>query len=64
VSNIAVEFDNVSIVFGSNPLEALPLMDEGKQRAEIQSKTNQILGVHNCSLTVEEGEILVANPRF
>jgi len=59
VSNIAVEFDNVSIVFGSNPLEALPLMDEGKQRAEIQSETNQVLGVHNCSLTVEEGEILV-----
>ena len=55
----AVEFDNVSIVFGNNPDAALPLMDAGKTRAEVQEATGQILGVHDCSLTVEEGEILV-----
>lgn len=57
--NVAVEFDNVSIVFGENPGSALSLMDEGQNRSEIQSKTGQVLGVHNCSLTVEEGEIVV-----
>jgi len=56
---IAVEFDNVSIVFGDKPQIALPLMDEGKSRSEIQAQTQQVLGVHNCSLTVAEGEILV-----
>ena len=55
----AVEFDNVSIVFGTNPQSALPLMDQGMERAEIREKTGQVLGVHNCSLTVEVGEILV-----
>ena len=55
----AVEFDNVSIVFGDNPETALPLMDEGQERAEISAGCGQILGVHNCSLTVDEGEILV-----
>jgi glycine betaine/proline transport system ATP-binding protein len=55
----AVEFDNVSIVFGAKPETALPLMDEGLERAEIREKTDQILGVHNCSLNVEAGEILV-----
>lgn len=55
----AVSFDNVSIVFGQNPESALPLMDEGQSRADIQDATNQILGVHNCSIDVEEGEILV-----
>lgn len=55
----AVEFDNVSIVFGDKPEAALPLMDEGQERREIQKATGQILGVHNCSLSVEEGEILV-----
>ena len=55
----AVEFDNVSIVFGDKPQTALPLMDEGLERPEIREKTNQILGVHNCSLNVEAGEILV-----
>ncbi len=56
---IAVDFDKVSIVFGDKPASALALMDAGKDRAEIQKATGQILGVHDCSLTVEEGEILV-----
>lgn len=55
----AVEFDKVSIVFGDKPLSALPLMDQGKTRAEVQQATGQVLGVHDCSLTVGEGEILV-----
>jgi glycine betaine/proline transport system ATP-binding protein len=55
----AVEFDKVSIVFGDKPLSALPLMDQGKTRAEVQQATGQVLGVHDCSLTVAEGEILV-----
>ena len=55
----AVEFDRVSIVFGEAPDRALPLMDTGKSRAEVQAATGQILGVHDCSLTVAEGEILV-----
>lgn len=55
----AVEFDKVSIVFGDKPASALPMMDKGRERSEIQEATDQILGVHDCSLTVEEGEILV-----
>lgn len=55
----AVEFDNVSIVFGDKPMSALPAMDAGKERGEVQKETGQVLGVHNCSLSVAEGEILV-----
>lgn len=55
----AVEFDRVSIVFGDKPEKALPLMDQGQSRSEIQASTGQVLGVHDCSLTVQEGEILV-----
>ena len=55
----AVEFNNVSIVFGDKPERALPLMDAGKDRAEIEVATGQVLGVHNCSLDVKSGEILV-----
>ena len=57
--SIAVEFDRVSIVFGDHPDRALPLMDQGLSRGEVQQKTGQILGVHDCNLTVAEGEILV-----
>ena len=57
--NDAVCFDNVSIVFGDRPDRALPLMDEGLDRPEIQSRTGQVLGVHDCNLTVQQGEIVV-----
>ena len=57
--NTAVEFDRVSIVFGDRPTAALPFMDEGLDRANVQEKSGQVLGVHDCSLTVAEGEILV-----
>ena len=55
----AVEFDSVSIVFGDKPDTALPLMDKGGERGDIQRETGQVLGVHDCSLSVEAGEILV-----
>ena len=56
---VAVEFDRVSIVFGDRPEAALPLMDAGQSRAEVQAATGQVLGVHDCSLAVQTGEILV-----
>jgi glycine betaine/proline transport system ATP-binding protein len=34
-------------------------MDQGLSRGDIQTQTGQILGVHDCSLSVAEGEILV-----
>ena len=55
----AVTFDRVSIVFGDEPESALPLMDKGLDRAEVQDRTGQVLGVHDCSLRVDEGEIVV-----
>jgi glycine betaine/proline transport system ATP-binding protein len=55
----AVIFDRVNIVFGNRPQAALPLMDQGQDRATINNATGQILGVHDCSLTVAKGEILV-----
>ncbi len=57
--SVAVEFDKVSIVFGDQPEKALPLMDQGQERGPIQQETGQVLGVHDCTLGVEEGEILV-----
>ena len=54
-----VKFDNVSIVFGDQPKRALPLIDQNRNRTEIQQECGQILGVANCSLEIEEGEVLV-----
>ncbi len=56
---VMVDLDNVSIVFGNAPETALEMADEGRSRADIQEKTGQVLGVCNCTLTVEEGQTLV-----
>ncbi len=60
MSEPVVRFRNVSILFGAgDDAASLALMDEGLDRAEIQRRTGQILGVHDCSLDVAEGEIAV-----
>ena len=59
MSRHEVRFERVSIVFGDHPERALPLMDAGGSREEIEAETGQILGVHECSLDVEAGEIVV-----
>ncbi|MBV0890975.1 ATP-binding cassette domain-containing protein [Paracoccus sp. Z118] len=55
----AVIFDRVSVVFGDAPEKALPLMDQGMDRGPIREATDQVLGVHDCSLTVGQGETVV-----
>ena len=54
-----LEIERKGIMFGAGPDRALPLADKGKTRSEIQAETDQVLGVHNCTLDVDEGEILV-----
>ena len=54
-----VDLKKVCIVFGKAPECALPLMDAGDSREKIQRETGQILGVHDCSMQVYEGEIVV-----
>ena len=57
--SIAVEISNVSIVFGDTPKVALPHMDQGLSRADVSAACGQVLGVHDCTLSVKEGETLV-----
>ncbi len=59
MSSPLIEIDNVSIMFGTDTGPAMALADQNRQRAEIQEETGNVLGVHNCSVNVAEGEILV-----
>lgn len=55
----AIEFRQVDIVFGDDPKRALPLLDAGKSRAEIQAQTGNVVGVAGANLSVPKGEICV-----
>ena len=55
----AVDLRNVDIIFGQDTREALAMLDRGADRAEILTKTGNVLGCAGANLTVEEGEISV-----
>ena len=55
-----VDFQNVSVMFGDNPMPALQLAKQGQNRAQIAEKFPQnTLGVVDCNLQVQQGEIMV-----
>src|SRR5215510_8628208 len=55
----AVRFENVDVVFGLRAPEAIGLLDQGAGRDAILDKTNCLVAVHDASVFVNEGEILV-----
>ncbi|MCA1297939.1 choline ABC transporter ATP-binding protein [Stappia indica] len=59
MSEPIVSFRDVDIVFGDDPESALPLVDAGQSRSDIQEKTGQILGVAGASFDIHEGELIV-----
>ncbi|WP_119681295.1 choline ABC transporter ATP-binding protein [Indioceanicola profundi] len=58
-SGTAVAFRNVDVLFGNHPAEALRLLDQGLDRAAIQERTGQVVGVAGATLDIREGEICV-----
>ncbi|MHA6686548.1 choline ABC transporter ATP-binding protein [Mesorhizobium sp. A556] len=57
--NVAVDFKNVDIVFGTEKPRALAMIDTGATRQEILAQTGAVLGCAGCNLTVKEGDISV-----
>lgn len=57
--NIKVSVQNLSMIFGERPGEALRHLEEGLTKDEIFERTGQIIGVYDASFDVAEGEIFV-----
>ncbi|WP_394209510.1 choline ABC transporter ATP-binding protein [Enterovibrio calviensis] len=55
----AVTIENLDVIFGQSIDKSLTLLDDGKTRQQIQEETGDVIGVHNATLSVEEGEICV-----
>ncbi|MEH6559894.1 MAG: choline ABC transporter ATP-binding protein [Marinobacter sp.] len=54
-----IEFENVNVVFGKQPKRALPLIEQGLDRAAIRDQTGLVVGVQDATLSVKKGEICV-----
>jgi len=56
---VAIDLRHVDMVFGAHPERALALLDEGYDRPVILDRTGLIVGAHDASIHVQEGEICV-----
>jgi glycine betaine/proline transport system ATP-binding protein len=54
-----VVVDRLYKVFGNNPQLALSMLEKGHSKDKIFAETGQVVGVHNVSFEVQEGEIFV-----
>lgn len=57
MTDIAVHFNDVTIVLGKDPERAVPMI--GQSREAVKQETGQVMAVQQCSLTVNRGEIMV-----
>ncbi len=55
----AISIRNLDVVFGDNVAQSLDLLDQGKTRQEIIDAGGGVVGVHNASIDVAQGEICV-----
>jgi glycine betaine/proline transport system ATP-binding protein len=55
----AIRFERVDVVFGQGAAGAVTLLDKGDGRDAILDKTGCLVAVHDASVFVKEGEILV-----
>ena len=58
-TSTAVRFDHVDVIFGPTPKRALELLDAGRGRDAVFEATGNLVAVHDASLFVNQGEILV-----
>ncbi|GEM75788.1 choline ABC transporter ATP-binding protein [Vibrio sagamiensis] len=55
----AITISKLDVVFGHKQKEALALLDQGYSRQDIIEKIQQVVGVHQVSLDIKQGEICV-----
>lgn len=57
--NPIIDIRHVTKIFGDRPQEALAMLKGGSSKSDVQARTSQVVGLHDVSLTVEQGEIFV-----
>ncbi|WP_073612916.1 choline ABC transporter ATP-binding protein [Desulfopila aestuarii] len=55
----AIRFEHVDVLFGPEPEKGLALLDEGADKDKIYQETENIVAVHDASLSVNRGDISV-----
>lgn len=54
-----INIKNLDVIFGSQPEQALALLDAGQERDQIRKDTGLVVGVKGANLSIKKGEICV-----
>ena len=54
-----IEINNIYKIFGPNPEQVLPMVEEGATKEQVMEETDHTVGLDNVSLSVKKGEIFV-----
>ena len=54
-----IEIKNIYKIFGPNPEQVLPMVEEGATKEQVMEETDHTVGLDNISLSIKEGEIFV-----
>ena len=54
-----IEIKNIYKIFGPNPEQVLPMVEEGATKEQVMEETDHTVGLDNVSLSIKEGEIFV-----
>ena len=57
--NKKIEINNLYKVFGKNPEQVFPLLEQGMSKEDILDKTGNTIGVKDANINIKEGEIFV-----
>ncbi|MDG1869103.1 MAG: glycine betaine/L-proline ABC transporter ATP-binding protein [Candidatus Thioglobus sp.] len=54
-----IEINNIYKIFGPNPEQVLPMVEQGATKEQVMEETDHTVGLDNVSLSVKKGEIFV-----
>ncbi len=54
-----IEINNIYKIFGPNPEQVLPMVEQGATKEQVMEETDHTVGLDNVSLSIKKGEIFV-----
>ena len=54
-----IEIKNIYKIFGPNPEQVLPMVQDGATKEQVLEETDHTVGLDNVSLSVKKGDIFV-----
>ena len=59
-----IEINNIYKIFGPNPAQVLPMVEQGATKEQVMEETGHTVGLDNVSLSIKKGVALTSTSEF